>query len=90
MKKVYLVQKIIIASSAEEALLLERTKVADEVFLDAEWKKQNPPYESESNNLGFGGSLLKRLSHKTNPMKKTVKVAKVSAKKAPAKKSGKK
>ncbi len=52
MKKLFVIQKYVIATSIEEAMVLERKIVADECWLDDEWKKANKPV-IEKGKLGF-------------------------------------
>lgn len=39
MNKLFIVQKYVVASSAEEAIKKEKNQKADEVWLDQDWKK---------------------------------------------------
>lgn len=41
-KKLYIVRKYIMASSAHEALKLERKRRPDDVFIDSDWQRNNP------------------------------------------------
>lgn len=63
-KKLYVVNKFIMAKSAKEAVRIERQYEPDEVFLESEWKKANPIVTSSKNKLGFktcsNGSPSKR------------------------------
>lgn len=54
-KKLYTIQKRILARSASEAIRLERSRVVDEVFINNEWEKANLP-ELESA-IGFAAPL---------------------------------
>ena len=41
-KKRYVVRKYIMAKSAQEAIRKDRTHKPDDVWIDDEWKKENP------------------------------------------------
>lgn len=43
MKKLFVIQKYIIASSITEALKIEKDTKPDECWLDDDWKKANKP-----------------------------------------------
>lgn len=41
-KKRYIIRKYVMAKSAEEALKKERKMIPDDVFIDDDWRKENP------------------------------------------------
>lgn len=41
-KKRYIIRKYVMAKSAEEALKKERKMIPDDVWIDEDWKKDNP------------------------------------------------
>lgn len=43
MKKLFIIQKYIVASSILEALRVEKEVSVDEIWLDEDWKKANKP-----------------------------------------------
>lgn len=53
MKKLYVVQKYVKARSVVEAMRLEKGIVPDDVYVDNEWRKGNPQFESRP--IGFKG-----------------------------------
>jgi hypothetical protein len=51
MKKLYVIQKYIVASSIVEALKLEKHTRPEEIWLDEDWKKAHKPAMGKS--IGF-------------------------------------
>lgn len=54
MKKLFIVQKYIVASSIQEALKIERQTRPDECWLDDDWKKAHKPV-TDKQLTGFKG-----------------------------------
>lgn len=52
MKKLYIIQKYVVASTIQEALKIELKIPADEIWLDEDWKKAHKP-ELGNTKLGF-------------------------------------
>ncbi len=52
MKKLYVIQKFVVASSIKEALKIEKNFKVDEIFLDDDWKKAHKP-EIQESKTGF-------------------------------------
>lgn len=44
MKKLFVIQKYVVASSIAEALKIEKNTKPDEVWLDDDWKRANKPH----------------------------------------------
>ncbi len=53
MKKLYIIQKYVIASSVVEAVKLEKNNPPDDVYLDNDWKKSHIPIIEEKKKPGF-------------------------------------
>lgn len=52
MKKLFIIQKFIVASSINEALKIEKNTRPDECWLDDDWKKAHKP-KLEQPKVGF-------------------------------------
>jgi len=52
MKKLFVIQKYILASSITEALKIENKVKPDEIWLDDDWKRANKPH-IEKGLIGF-------------------------------------
>lgn len=52
MKKLFIIQKYVVASSIHEALKIEKNTKPDEVWLDDDWKKAHKP-EMTKDRAGF-------------------------------------
>lgn len=50
MKKLFIVKKYIYAHSAKDAIKLDKTHDVDDVFVDADWQKENMCIKGE---IGF-------------------------------------
>lgn len=53
MKKLYVIQKYVVASSISEALRIEKKSVVDEIWLDNDFKNNNKPQLLSKKNIGF-------------------------------------
>ncbi len=53
MKKLFIIQKYIVASSIQEALKIEKRSKPDECWLDDDWKKANKPVVINKKPMGF-------------------------------------
>lgn len=53
MKKLYIVQKYVVAGSIKEALKLEQKMQPDDCFLEAAWKMANMSGVSSEKKIGF-------------------------------------
>ncbi len=53
MKKLFVIQKFIVASSILEALKIEKKVKPDECWLDEDWKKAHKPKIAEQKQIGF-------------------------------------
>ena len=52
MKKLFVIQKYIVASSIKEAIKIDKLIMPDEIWLDEDWKKANKPKIKEVK-IGF-------------------------------------
>lgn len=52
-KKMFIVRKYVMAKSAKGAILLEKNLPVDDVWLDEDWKKNNPEKVSSGGEVGF-------------------------------------
>lgn len=66
MKKLYIIQKYVVARSIQEALRIEGKQLADEIWLDEDWKKAHKPDMGEKK-TGFKAqdtALSRRIARK--------------------------
>ena len=54
MKKLFIIQKYVVASSIKEALKIEKNTKPDECWLDDEWKRAHKPI-ADKQLAGFKG-----------------------------------
>lgn len=66
MKKLYIVQKYIVASSIQECLKIERHTKPEECWLDEDWKKAHKP-EMGKKKVGFISNNLNNSMAKSKP-----------------------
>lgn len=56
MKKLYIIQKYVVASSISEAIRKEKMVRPDDIYLDMDWRKAHAPDTSNrSKQIGFNG-----------------------------------
>ncbi len=53
MKKLFIIQKYVVASSIQEALRVEKRTRPDECWLDDDWKKAHKPFLTNKKPVGF-------------------------------------
>lgn len=53
MKKLYVIQKYVVATSISDALKKESKEQPSDVYLDHDWKKANMPNTKEPARLGY-------------------------------------
>lgn len=53
MKKLFVIQKYVVANTISEALKIEKHTRPDECWLDDDWKKAHKPEIGGSRSLGF-------------------------------------
>lgn len=58
MEKLFVIQKYVVARSVQEAIRIEVTIPADEIWLDEEWKRAHKP-DLKRKSAGFKGRINK-------------------------------
>lgn len=53
MKKLYIIQKYVVATSVSQAIKIEKKITAQECWLDDDWKKAHKPMIDDGKKLGF-------------------------------------
>lgn len=66
MKKLFIIQKYIVATSVIHALKIEKNSEVNEIWLDEDWKRAHKP-ECKNTKVGFN---KKNTIAKKTPMKK--------------------
>lgn len=69
MKKLFIIQKYIVATSIVHALKIEKNAEVNEIWLDDDWKKAHKP-ECKNEKVGFKRTKKKNTMAKKTPMKK--------------------
>ena len=54
MKKLYIIQKYVVAESIKSALKIEKSVDVDEIWLDSDWKLKHKPFQTDDKKqIGF-------------------------------------